>query len=96
MGQLAMAAVGLAPLIEQSQDLGGFGVEQPVRGRSARGLIGQFPDRAARDPAVRAHLTEFQLVAGTAQRPARLDRAVKQAQQRRLGGRVDTVWDPAT
>jgi hypothetical protein len=45
---------------------------------------------------MRPDLAEFQFLAGTAQRPAGVDRAVEQAQQRRLGGRIDPVRDPAT
>ncbi len=96
MGQLAMRAVGLGPLVEQGQDLGDFGVEQPVHRRPVRCLVGQLPQDAPRDPAVRANLAEFEFVAGAAQRPAGVDRVIEQAQQRRLGGRVDPVWDPAT
>ena len=96
MGELTVGAVGLAPLLEQGQDLGRFGVEQPVHRRPARCLVGQLPQGAAGNPAVRADLAEFQLVAGAAQCPACVDRVVEQAEQRRLSGHVDPLRDPAT
>ena len=41
-------------------------------------------------------LAELQRMACLAQCPTFIDRLVEQAQQRRLGGHVDTVWDSAT
>lgn len=86
MSKLAMRAVDLAPLVEQGQDLGRLGVEQPMHRRPARRLVDQLPHGAPRDSAVRTHLAQPQLVAGAAQRPAGVDRVVKQAQQAVLAG----------
>jgi hypothetical protein len=63
VSQLAMRTVGLAPVIEQGEDLGSFGVEQPVHRRPARCLVGQLPTKAAGDPAMRPYLAEFEFVA---------------------------------
>ena len=91
-----MAAIGLAPLVEQRQDLSGFLVEQPMHRRPARRLVGQPPQSAPRHPAVCADLAEFEFVADAAYRPAGVEGVVEQAEQPGLGGRVDPVWDPAT
>ena len=80
MGQLAVAAVGLTPLVEQGQDLSGFLVEQPMYGRSAWAPVDQLPQGAAGDPAMRADLAELEFVAGATQRPAGLEGAVEQAE----------------
>jgi hypothetical protein len=91
-----MAAVGLAPLVIQRQDLGHLLGEQPVRGVAARGPVGQLSDRAAGDPAVRPHLAQLEHPTGRPHRPARLDGVVEQGQQPRLGGRIDPQRDLAT
>ena len=53
MGQLAVAAVGLTPLVEQGQDLSGFLIEQPMYGRSAWAPVDQLPQGAAGSPKLR-------------------------------------------
>ena len=73
MGELAVRAVGLAPLVEQGQDLLGFLRAQPVHGRPARSLVGELPAGLACDPAVRASLGQVELTADAAQRPARVE-----------------------
>ena len=56
----------------------------------------QRPGVTAGHPAVHPQLTEFERVAGPAQRPAGIERLVNQIEQRCLGGRVDSAWDPPT
>ena len=96
MRELAVAAVGLAPLVEQGEDLGHLLLEQPVPRGPARGPVGEPPLGPAGDPAVRPALGHLQLVTDPAQRPAGVDRLVEQVEQPGLGGRVHPVWDPAT
>ena len=96
MRQLAMAAVGLAPLVIQGQDLGHLLGEQAVRGMTTRRPIGQPTGGAAGDPAVRAHLAEPQLRARRPHRPPLTDSVVEQGQQLGFGGRIDPGWDPTT
>ena len=72
MRELAVAAVSLAPLLEQGQDLLGLPGQQPMLGRSARREVGQCATGPAAQPAVRPDLPELEGMATTAQRPARL------------------------
>ena len=96
MGQFAMRSVGLAPLVEQRQDLGGLLGEEPMNRRAARRFVGQPADGSSRDPAVGAHLTEGQFIAGLPQRPAGPQGVIDQLQQPGVGGRIDSAWDPTT
>ncbi len=96
MGELAVAAVGLAPLLEQGQDLLGLLGQQPVQRRSARWLVSQRATGPAAQPAMGPDLPELQGVTAAAQRPAGLDGVVEQREEPRLGGRVDPAWDTAT
>ena len=96
MGELAMRAVDLAPLVEQGEDLGHLVPEQPVHGRPARRSIRQLPASPTAQPAVRPPLGELELVAGPAQRPAGVEGLLEQVQQAGLGGRVHPGRDPAT
>lgn len=96
MRELAVAAVGLSPLVEQGKDLGHLLLEQPVHRDPARGPVGEPPPGPAGDPAVRPTLGHLQLTAGPAQRPAGVDRLVEQVEQPGLGGHVHPVRDPAT
>jgi hypothetical protein len=96
VGELAVRPVGLAPLVEQRQDLGGLGGEQTVHRGPARCLIGQPATGTAGDPPMRPPLDQLELVTGSAQRPAGLERLVDQVEQPRLGGRVDPGRDLAT
>jgi hypothetical protein len=96
VGQLAMAAVGLCPLVEQRQDLSHLLVEQPMHRMTTGCPVGQLTAGPAGDPAVRPHLTELQHLRRPAQRPARLQRLVEKVEQAGLGGRIDTARDPAT
>jgi hypothetical protein len=74
VGQLAVAAVGLAPLVEQGQDLGHFVLQQPVHRGSARRQVDQLTPGPAGDPAVRPPRRQFQHLAGPAQRPTGIHR----------------------
>jgi hypothetical protein len=96
VGELAVAAVGLTPLVEQGQDLGLLLGQQPMRRGPAGSLIRQLPARAATDPAVRPYLAELKFVTGPPDRPAAVERLVEQIEQSGLGGRVDPARDPAT
>ena len=91
-----MGAVDLAPLIEQSQDLGLLLRQDAVHRRAARGLVGEVAASPAGQPAMRPDLPDLQHTACAADRPATGDRVVEQAQQAGLGGRIDTAWDTAT
>jgi hypothetical protein len=77
VGELAVRPVGLAPLVEQRQDLLGLVVEQPVHRGPARGPVGQRSAGTAGDPPMRPPLDQLELVAGSAQRPAGLERLVE-------------------
>ena len=96
VGELAMRAVDLAPLVEQRQDLGDLLVEQPVHRRPARRRSASCP--AARRASQRCARTSRRSSSWQARRSdqPRLDRVVEQLEQRGLGGRVDPARDPAT
>jgi len=96
VGQLAVGSVGFAPLGEERQNLGHLLIEQPVHRRPARRLVGQLADGPAGQPAVRADFAELQFAAGAAQRPALIERLIKQLEQAGLGGRVEPARDPTT
>ena len=96
MGELAMRAVRVTPLIEQGQNLRGLLVQQPMHRRPARRPVGQPAPRPAGEPTIGPDLADLQHAAGSPDRPPGLDRLIDQVQQAGLGGRIDTVWDPAT
>ena len=95
MGELAMAAVDLPPLMEQGDDRRGLVGEQPMH-RQPGAAVGQCPGRPPAQPAVGPQLGQVEDMAGPPQRPARRPRFLQQIEQRRLRGRVDAAWDPAT
>jgi hypothetical protein len=96
VSQLAVRPVGLAPLIEQGQNLSGLLRQQPVHRCAAWDLVGELAAGPAGDPAVRANLTELQHPSSRADRPPAVESVIEQVQQAGLGGRVHPVRDPAT
>ena len=66
MGQLAMTAVGLAPLVEQGQDRSHLLLEQPVHRCAARRRVGQPALGSAVAPALRTPLGQLQYAARVA------------------------------
>ena len=96
MRELAMRPVGLAPLLEQGQDLLGLLSEQPVHRGPARSPVRELAPGPAGEPAVDTDLAELEHPSGAADRPPCLDRVVDQVQQAGLGGRIDPAWDTAT
>ena len=96
MRELAVRPVGLAPLLEQGQDLLDFLSQQPVHRGPARSPVDQPATGPAGEPAVGTDLAELEHATGAADRPPGLDRVVDQVQQACLGGRIDAAWDVAT
>ena len=96
MRELAVRAVGLAPLLEQGQDLLGLLRQEPVHRGPARSTVDQLAQCSAGEPAMDPDLTDLEHRSGSADRPPGLDRVVDQIQQAGLGGRVDAAWDVAT
>jgi len=80
VGQLAVAAVGLAPLVEQRQDLAFFFWQRPVHRRTSRCVIVELSAGAAGDPTVRAALGQVELAARAAQRPAGIKGLIEQTE----------------
>ena len=96
MGQLAVRAVHVRPVLEDGQDRLDLTGQQAVQ-RDTAGLgVGQPAGLTAAQPPVRPPLRQTQPATGVAQRPVGLEGLVEQREQRRLGGRVDTVRDLAT
>ncbi len=96
MREFAVTAVGLAPLAEQRDDLLSLLLQQPVHRRAARPRVVQVAMIAAAKPPVGTQLTEFELGARSAQRPALVSGLIEQLEQSSLGGRVDSAGDLAT
>lgn len=96
MRELAVRVVGLAPLLEQGQDLLGFLRQEPVHRGPARSTVDQLATGTAGQPAVGSDLAELEHGTGAADRPPCFDGVVDQAQQAGLGGRIDAAWDVAT
>ena len=96
MGELAMRAVHLTPLLEHRQDLRGLAGEQAVHRPATGPLVGQRAARGALGPAVRPDPAELQHLGGAGHTPALLHRGGEQPEQGLLGGRVDSAWDSAT
>src|SRR5665213_1215139 len=94
--ELAVGPVGLTPLMEQHDDLSGLLLQQAVHRRAARSRVLQPTGVAPAEPPIRPQLTEFKLPAGPAQRPTLIGGLIKQLEQARLGGRVDSAGDLAT
>jgi hypothetical protein len=81
MGELAMRAVDLTPLIEQPHDLSDLPVHQAMQRAASGGLIGQLVSGPAAQPPVDAQLTDLQHLAGSPRRPALLQGLLEQVQQ---------------
>ena len=96
MRELAVRAVGLAPLLEQGQDLVGLLGEEPVHRGPARRPVDELTSGPAGQPAVGPDLAELEHSAGTSDRPPCLEGVVQEVQQAGLGGRIDAAWDAAT
>jgi hypothetical protein len=96
VGELAVRAVDLAPLVVERHDLGHLVLEQAVHGTAAGAPVGQLAGRSPVEPAVGPHLAEFQLSTRSPPAPAGISGFVEQAEQGRLGGLVDSARDPAT
>ena len=72
MGELAMGAVNLAPLVEQGDDLGDLLGQQPVDRAAARGQVLQLVGGTTLQPPPRAPLAQLQRGARRPHRPASL------------------------
>ncbi len=95
MGELAVGAVDLAPLVEQRHDLGDLPVEQAVQRAAARTAVFELVGGAAAKPPVGPHRARLQHPAGRTELEAGRHGPLEQVQQAGLGGRVDPGWDPA-
>ncbi len=73
MGQLAVGAVDLAPVVEQRYDLGLLPLQQPVDRVAADGAVGQTVGGPSGAPTPRAPLGQLQGLAGAAVGPTVLD-----------------------
>ena len=96
MGELAMRAVDLAPLVVQRHDLGHLVVEETVHRAAARRPVGQFAGRSALHPAVGAYLAQLELAARPPHTPAGVDRVGDEVEQPCFGDLVDAAGDRAT
>jgi hypothetical protein len=94
VGQLAVAAVGLAPLVEQGQDLALLFRQQPVHRRTGAGVI-QRPGPRAGHPALGAALGKLEDLAGRPVRPALRDGLGEQVEQAGFRVGVDPPRDGA-
>jgi hypothetical protein len=81
VGQLAVAAVGLAPRLEQRHDRSPLVLQQPVQRMPTRSPVGQLSGRAANEPAAAPHMIEPEQVSCAPGRPAALDGVVDQLEQ---------------
>jgi hypothetical protein len=96
VGELAVGAVGLAPLIEQPHDLGDLPVQQAVHWTPTRRKVGdEFTGGPPAQPPVDAQLVDLQHLAGRPHRPALLAGLLEQVQQPGLGGRTHPGRDLA-
>ena len=96
MRELAVRPVGLAPLLEQGQDLLHLLGEEPVHWGPTRRPVRELGPASSGEPAMSPDLAELKHATGAPDRPPGLDRFVDQVQQAGLGGRVDAAWDTAT
>ena len=81
MGEFAVGALGLAPLVEQGQDHLDLLRSQPMHPRPARGPVGKPSTCSAAGAAVRSPFGELEPVAGPSDRPAHLDGLGEQVEQ---------------
>jgi hypothetical protein len=70
VGELAVGAVDLAPLVEQPHDLGDLPVEQAMHRAATRPLIFELAGGAAAQPAVNPQLADLEHAAAGPPRPA--------------------------
>ena len=96
MGELAVRAVDLAPLVVEPDDLGHLLGQQPMHGLSAGSSVGELAVGPALAPAVGPDLTQLQLPARPPEAPALVGGLGDEVEQSFLGDRVDTSGDPAT
>ena len=96
MGELAVGAVDLAPLVIEREDLGAFLGQDRVQRVAARHPVGQCLLGSAGIPTVRTNLTKVQHPGGAPQRPASCEGLIEQTEESGFGGRIDTTWDTAT
>lgn len=96
MSELAVRAVGLAPLLKQREDLLDFLSQEPMHRGPTRRPVDQLAPGSAGEPAVGPDLAELEDTADASDRPAGLDSFVDQVEQAGLGGRIDAAWDAAT
>jgi hypothetical protein len=59
VGELAVRAVGLAPLLKQPHDLGDLPVQQAVHRAATRRLVGQLAGGLPAQPPVDAQLADL-------------------------------------
>jgi hypothetical protein len=96
VGELAVGAVDLAPLLGQPHDRGDLPVQQATHRGATRGLVGQLASGAPAQPPVDAQLADLQHLADGPHPPALLQGLLEQVQQPSLGGRVHPRRDLAT
>jgi hypothetical protein len=96
VGELAVGAVDLAPLLEQPHDLGDLPVQQAVHRAPTRRVVGQLASGLPAQPPVDAQLVDLEHLAGGPHRPALFQGLLEQVQQSGLGGLVHPGRDPAT
>ncbi len=96
MRQLSMRAVDLAPLIEQGQDRLDLLSEQTMHRRPARSQVAQPTTLTSSEPTLRTPLGQVEHRARTTKCPPRSQGLVQRIEQAGLGGRIDSVRDPAT
>ena len=94
--KLAVAAVDLAPLVEQRDDLVLFLGQQPMHRLTARSAIRKLITGTTIHPPPHPVLLDVQHPARLTDRHARLEGLVDQLKQARLRGRINTSGDPAT
>lgn len=95
MGELAMRAVYLAPLIGEPQDRVDLLRAQLVHRRPARLAVRQPPGSGALLPVPRTPLGQAKHAARLTETPARAGRLREQLQKPRLDRSVDAGWDTA-
>jgi len=96
VGELAVRPAGLAPLVEQLDDLGLLGGQQAIDRRPARLPVIQAPGRPPAQPPIGPHPVQLQQPARAVQAPAGIGRVLDQLQQAALGDLIDPARNPAT
>jgi hypothetical protein len=81
VGELAVGAVDLAPLLEQPQDLGDLPVQQAVHRAATGRLVLELAGGAAAQPPIDAQLADLQHLASPAHRPTLPAGLLEQVQQ---------------